>query len=305
MESIEKSETLLAKWLSGEISQEELEALEKTEDYNLFSRIAEESQDFERPKLDSDKVYLSILKDLEERKKNKTKVKSLFNKRIIAVAASLTLLISMFYINFKEDEFTTGYGENESVILPDNSEVILNSKSSITYSKRSWKTNRTLKLSGEAFFKVQKGSTFTVETTEGVITVLGTQFNVLENDDFLEVTCYEGKVSVSYNGGIAVLTKGKIYTKLKDSVITRNEKIKNEPSWMVGESTFVSTPLEIVLESIENQYNIKFVGEIKEKSKLFTGSFVHSDLNLALDAVLIPMNINYVIKKNNTIVLSQ
>ncbi|CAM1345146.1 FecR family protein [Tenacibaculum amylolyticum] len=305
MESIEKSETLLAKWLSGEISQEELKALENTEDYHLFNRIAEESESFERPKLDSDKVYLNILKELEKRKKNTTKVRSLFNKRIIAVAASLALLISMLYLNFKEDEFITGYGERASIVLPDNSEVILNSKSSIVYNKRKWKTNRTLKLSGEAFFKVQKGSTFTVETNEGIITVLGTQFNVLENDNFLEVTCYEGKVSVDFNGEIVILTRGKVFTKLKNEIRTRTEKTKNESSWVVGESTFVSTPLEIVLKSLENQYNMKFIGDIKEQNKLFTGSFVHSDLNLALDAVLIPMNISYVIKKNNTIVLSR
>jgi len=56
--------------------------------------------------------------------------------------------------------------------------VVLNSKSTISFNKTDWKNNRQLTLDGEAYFKVEKGSTFTVNTNNGSVTVLGTQFNV-------------------------------------------------------------------------------------------------------------------------------
>ncbi|WP_272150675.1 FecR family protein [Tenacibaculum aiptasiae] len=304
MDPIEKSDTLLAKWLSGEISQKELAAFEKTEDFHLFKRISEESQNFERPVLNKEDVYLKILEDIERKKaSNKTTVRRLFPKKILAVAASLALLISFFYFNFQNVESSTGYGEQLEINLPDNSTVILNAQSTIVYNKKDWSTNRLLKLEGEAFFKVQKGSTFTVETNEGNITVLGTQFNVLEDTDFLKVECYEGKVKVESEGEVIFLTKGKTFTKLKSDIKTGDKKVTENPNWINGESSFTSVPLKIVLKSLENQYNIKFKGNtVKTNDKLFTGSFIHSDLSLALDAVFIPMNIDYIISNQSNII---
>ena len=75
--------------------------------------------------------------------------------------------------------------------------MLLNSKSTITFNKHNWDTNRTLELNGEAFFDVEKGNTFTVKTSQGNVSVLGTEFNVNASVDFFRVSCYEGKVKVS------------------------------------------------------------------------------------------------------------
>lgn len=307
MDPIEKSDTLLAKWLSGEMSQKELAAFEKTKDFNLFQRISKESQDFERPLLNKEEVYLKILENIAHKKDSKkTTVRPLFSKKLFAVAASLALLISFFYFNFQNVESSTSYGEHLEINLPDNSSVILNSQSTITYNKKDWNTSRLLKLEGEAFFKVEKGSTFTVETKEGTITVLGTQFNILEDTNFLKVECYEGKVKVESGDEIVFLTKGKTFTKLKNEIKTGDKKIKETPNWIQGESVFTSVPLKVVLKSLENQYNVKFKGgNTKTNTKLFTGSFIHSNLKLALEAVFTPMNIDYVIANNNIIELTQ
>ena len=257
MDPIEKSDTLLAQWLSGEMSQKELDAFEKTQDFNLFKRISEESQGFERPLLNKEEVYLKILENIEQKKDTKkTIVRPLFSKKLFAVAASLALLISFFYFNFQNVESSTSYGELLEISLPDNSSVILNAQSTITYNKKDWNTNRVLKLEGEAFFKVEKGSTFTVETNEGTITVLGTQFNILEDANFLKVECYEGKVKVESGDEIVFLTKGKTFTKLKNEIKTGDKKIKENPNWIQGESVFTSVPLKVVLKSLENQYNV-------------------------------------------------
>jgi ferric-dicitrate binding protein FerR (iron transport regulator) len=303
MMDVEKSDILLSKWLSGEMSKEELENFKKSKDFKLFNRIANESIGFERPILNKEEAYLNILSAIENIKSSKkTKTIFLFNKKLFAVAASIVLIFSVFYFNLKNTDISTSYSEHLTIKLPDNSEVILNSKSAISYNKKEWENNRILKLEGEAFFKVKKGSTFVVQSKEGIVTVLGTQFNVLENENFLEVECYEGKVKVETNDEVVILTNGKKFTKFKKNGTVKSTVKKEQPGWIEKESVFESTPLKVVLKSLENQYDIKFIRKSIDVNKLFTGSFEHQNLTLALETVLIPMGIEYIIdEKNKTI----
>ena len=77
--------------------------------------------------------------------------------------------------------------------------------------KRNGQTKRDLTLEGEAYFKVQKGQTFSVNTTDGVVKVLGTHFNVKQRNNYFEVNCYEGLVSVTYNNETVKLPPGKTF----------------------------------------------------------------------------------------------
>jgi Fe2+-dicitrate sensor, membrane component len=65
--------------------------------------------------------------------------------------------------------------------------VNLNSSSQLSYSKNKWDSKREVTLNGEAFFKVSKGSTFDVITLNGKVSVLGTQFNVKQRENYFEV----------------------------------------------------------------------------------------------------------------------
>jgi ferric-dicitrate binding protein FerR (iron transport regulator) len=292
MAHFEQSETILAKWLANNITAQELEAFKKTKDYELFSKIAFESEGFSRAQINKSEVYNSILQKIETKKN--AKIKPLFPKWVTAVAASIVLLISLVYFLPTNTTSTSGFGEQLAIMLPDSSEVILNSKTKLSYNKNNWNKNRTLNLEGEAYFKVTKGSTFTVETSEGQIAVLGTQFSVLQDNGFLLVKCFEGKVKVESHGNIVYLTQGKVY-KYFNGTDYNEEKIiaQTKPSWINGESTFKSVPLKVVFKSLEKQYNITIKNDKIDDSKLFTGSFVHSNISQALEAVMLPMQIKY------------
>ncbi len=308
MEHLEQSETFLAKWLANDIPEEALKAFEQTEDYELFSKIAMESKGFTREHLDKEAVYTSILDALNDHKKEATKVRPLFPKWLAAAAASVVLFITAFYLFNGNTTESSGFGEQLAVVLPDNSEVTLNAKSQLTYNKKDWDNNRRLTLEGEAYFKVAKGSTFTVATSEGNVSVLGTQFNVLQDKDFLEVTCFEGQIKVESHGNVVFLTAGKIFKSHKGKVIPENEGTdSSRPDWTSGESVFKSIPLQVVLNSLKKQYDVKIKSNIHDANKLFTGSFAHSNLEQALEAVLLPMNITYSFSENgdNTILLEQ
>ena len=168
-----------------------------------------------------------------------------------SVAASILVLLGIFYFLNQPEKYVSGIGEQLAIILPDNSKVILNANSTLSFNKNNWNENRNLNLNGEAYFKVEKGSDFVVETKEGKVTVLGTQFNVKTDTDFFEVICYEGKVKAETNTLNTILIKGDAFRKMKGSLPEKWMISAVEPSWKKGESSFKSVPLEYVIKALK------------------------------------------------------
>ena len=75
------------------------------------------------------------------------------------------------------------------------------------------------------------------------------------------------------------------------------------PTWIYGESTFKSRPLHHVIKALEDQYNIEFDSESIDDSEIFTGSFPHDSLNIALKTVFQTLNISYNEKEKRNIKL--
>ncbi len=87
----------------------------------------------------------------------------------------------------------------QTITLADNTIISLNSHSNLAYNTRYGKTNRRIKLSGEAFFDVKRDSLlpFIVHAGPAEIRVLGTKFNVKEEGEEVVVDVEEGTVAVS------------------------------------------------------------------------------------------------------------
>jgi len=95
----------------------------------------------------------------------------------------------------------TPYGQTESVLLPDGSQVVLNANSTLSYPEEWAKgADRQVWLKGEAHFTVQPQpatrAKFTVITDDLSIHVLGTVFNVYSRQQGTEVTLEKGKVTL-------------------------------------------------------------------------------------------------------------
>ena len=67
-----------------------------------------------------------------------------------------------------------------------------------------------------------KGRKFTVNTTQGQVMVLGTQFNVENRGNFFEVSCYEGLVQVMFKDQTIKLPAGSSFL-VMDGNITHTE----------------------------------------------------------------------------------
>ena len=189
------------------------------------------------------------------------------------------------------------------VKLPDNSEVILNAKSILSYDENNWENNRNLNLDGEAFFKVEKGNKFTVNTDIGEVSVLGTQFNINTKASIFDVICYEGKVSVKTKNQQRILTQGQAFKALENGNF-EDFFIKNSvPSWTENETSFYNSPLKKVIKSLEDQYQISIDDSAVDTSQRITGSFINNDLEIALQTVFVPLKINPTFKDSKTVVL--
>lgn len=299
-------DTFLARWVNNDLTQDELSEFKKSEDYDLYKKIIEKSSELSVQNFDQDKLLHKVKAKLATNNQAKSKVVNLRKRIMYAVAASVAVLLGVFYfLNTGDTNYSTGFGEQMAVLLPDNSELTLNSKSTVSFNKKNWKNDRKVQLKGEGYFKVEKGQTFTVNTKQGEVKVLGTQFNVVNNASYFEVTCYEGKVNVTTSKDDIILTKGMGYRLMNSSKSEQwNFDFSRSNSWMTGESSFESTPLSEVIKSIENQYDIqvKNTGKI-DLTQRFTGSFTHNNLQVALKTVFVPMKIDITFTNEKTISL--
>jgi ferric-dicitrate binding protein FerR (iron transport regulator) len=291
-----KNEKEIIKWLNGELSSQEIEDLKKSEGFVTLEKIAYYASHLESPKIDA-QAALAAFKT-KSLSKQETKVRTLNFKAFFKAAAVLAILLTSSYFLFLNNiqSYETGIAQTKMFRLPDNSEVLLNAASKITFNEKKWKNNRDLTLDGEAYFQVQKGETFSVQTADGVVKVLGTHFNIKQRHNYYEVSCYEGLVSVTYNNEIVKLPPGKTFRVVNKQIEAVDDSAAENPSWMQQESSFTGIPLDQVIAELERQYDIKIKADDVDTSKLFTGSFTHNNQKIALEAVTIPLKLSYKIE---------
>lgn len=212
----------------------------------------------------------------------------------LAAAAALALMVWFNTVTYSDKVFAMA-GEKKEITLPEESTVTLNAGSVLGYKSKSFQENRIIHLDGEAFFNVKPGSTFSVKTDYGTITVLGTSFNIISWPGRFEVTCYTGKVKVeAKKQNELIITPGERSIQdqqslqLNKTVFTASA---NTPEWMAGKFTFENQPLSIVVAELERQYNIKVNLNPELKSMNYTGLFESGDLEKALSLITWPLHL--------------
>ncbi|MHA7058719.1 FecR family protein [Aquimarina sp. M1] len=290
----------LGRWLADDISKEEKQEFENSKDYLAYKDILQGVEKFERPVFDIDKGF-------ENQKEYNKAYRTILKSKVIkprfwlyAAAAVVVILFGLRTVFFTTIEVRTEMAETKTWTLPEKSVVTLNSDSSIEYDKKSFTKNRIIYLNGEAFFDVEKGSNFTVKTKNGNVTVLGTEFNVYSRNKYIEVQCFEGKIQVRNTKETVVLTSGEAIKSNTEGSIDSKEVKGFRPSWMQGKSTFSQVTLQQLIQELERQYDIHITTNEVDVNRLFSGFFVHNDLENALKTCFEPMNISYTIntKKN-------
>ena len=322
-----KESDIFIRYLASETTEPESKSVE-----SWIAESAENREYFEQVKTlwnnSADKTLLdkkyftenalkNVLHDIQKKDKPaKPLVRVLL--RVAAVASILIVLAgggSYFIYKFNHAEkIVETTGNVTKISFPDNSVVWLNRNSKIIYSKN-YRRNRHVKLSGEGYFEVQHDSIhpFVVETSNSLITVVGTKFNVCawSRDTATVVVVTSGKVRVTgLNEPEAehsiLLLPGDKGVNERDSEKPKKE-LSDDPnylSWKTHDFTFNNTNIKDIVRLVNEIYNtnIRIENESVDNCNL-TGKYSCHSLDDMLDMLRIVLNIT-VERKGDEIIIN-
>jgi transmembrane sensor len=143
-----------------------------------------------------------------------------------------------------KSEISTRYGSRTKLLLPDSTQVWLNSGSKLSYDKTYGNGTREVSLSGEAYFDVVKNPAhpFIIHTGSINIKVLGTAFNVksFPNEKNTETSLIRGSIEVTFKNR----PSEKIILKPNEKLVTANEELVKDSTQqkLLAEKTALQPP---------------------------------------------------------------
>ena len=207
----------------------------------------------------------------------------------VVVGLALVIALPIAYDSLTTETVLTEVTDFQTIRLADGSTISLNAGSRIKYRKDFNTDHRTLTLSGEAYFNVQKGAIpFVINTDHGQVTVLGTSFNVRAREDGFEVGVNEGVVKVSNETKSVLLTVGEmIDVDLNaNSLDKQTVSYGNYPDWMHEKLVCERTPLSEVCGEIERTFGVSFKFSNQSLADItVTGVIDAKDLNIVLSTI--------------------
>jgi len=212
---------------------------------------------------------------------------------------------------------TNPRGVRSKVILPDSSVVYLGAGSSITFPEQFAAQQRTMTLTGEAFFEITKNPKrpFVIHTGQMQTTVLGTSFKITAfTGTPLSVEVATGKVRVSREKSIketnelAVLLPGEAVTwdGKSQNAISGHTDIFAIKKWVTGEISFKNRSLLQIAAELENWYNvdISFTKTAKAQKRLSLSVDGTAPLANALDIICNTAHLNYHFSGKQQVIIS-
>jgi ferric-dicitrate binding protein FerR (iron transport regulator) len=306
------NDDLIAKYLGGEANPEEAEAildwLEEGENQAYFERI-QATWDIALPSkatvpFNKNAAWESVQQNLGPVSRESS------NRLWFKIAAGLIVGLSASIVGYFLSRQTTVPSQisvvtkkdTKNLRLPDNSTVVINRHSTISYPEGFGKKNREVHFSGEGFFSVERNESvpFIIHTTVGDIKVVGTEFNVSQAGNALEVNVEEGKVLVYTSTDSAYLESGqsaRMHSGEPISII--NSIDANQWGYASRRFVFEDVPLSEVFERIEKAYPYSIeVSDENIKNCRLTTTFDHKSVREMLN--LIGDALDFTIQENDS-----
>ena len=241
-----------------------------------------------------------------------------FLRIAVSVAASILVCLASWYtyvyIQWGTIQTISTLAEIRDITLPDQSVVTLNRYSTLSFPSRFRGAKREVRLTGEAYFDVEKDTRhpFIVKAESVNVQVLGTQFNVeaYPEDPEIKTTLIEGSVAVSIpeeNRRIVLSpNESAIYNRLQKSLQHEiNPKSSNDIVWRNGHFLFDYLPLQEITRQLSHAFNVKIeITDPELRSYHIRANFTNGEsLEEMLELLKGAGNFNYTIT-NNTIIIS-
>lgn len=160
---------------------------------------------------------------------------------------------------------STPRGGEYQVILPDGTKVWLNAASSLRFPTAFTDKDRTVLLTGEAYFEVAPGKDkpFIVQAGETRTRVLGTHFDVMayQDEKAIRTTLLEGAVKMEKDQTGSLLEPGDqgVFEPGSDRLTTKKVNVEATVAWKDGYYYFDRTKMEDVMRQISRWYDVDIV----------------------------------------------
>lgn len=234
---------------------------------------------------------------------------------IAGIAALLCLVFgSIHYYHYMDEQNTTyslantSYGEKRHLTLPDGTQIVLNSCSSLRYPNRFSGKERKVELDGEAYFRVARNEAmpFIITTGNFNVRVLGTHFDVKSypKDEIVSVNVESGKVQVDLPEAMMRLTaREQVLINTLSGEYTKKKEEREVAVWIKGGLRFSSTPIRDVARELERVYNCRITfAPDDEFTNLISGEHDNKSLESVLQSIEYVSGVKHK-KEGNEIVL--
>ncbi len=242
--------------------------------------------------------------------------------RIAGIAAALLITFSLYFLWSSREKGTAAAdfvsisaakNQKQQIVLPDGSKVWLNSGAELKYPKVFKGKTRPVYLSGEGYFDIRHDASkpFLIHTSNVLTTVLGTAFNIKEDQKLqtIEVTVTRGKVSVAQKGKmLAILTPNR---QLSLNLLTGKptEKIVNAKgvvAWQHADLVFDDITLADAALQLEQHFQVKITfSNERLKGCRFSGSALQGEqLEKILNAMTAFNNASFHTRADGAIVIT-
>jgi len=234
----------------------------------------------------------------------------------IRVAAALVIFAGLlFWFNRRNQAAETitissAFGEIKKVMLPDSSEVTLNSGSSISF-RNTWAAEaaREVSITGEAYFDVRHLNRdtaqisaydrFVVHCSDIDIEVLGTTFNVNARHGTTNVALLTGKIRIEHStkkdaSKALTLMPGE-YAEYRGRDLLKTKKLEKPKQvirWIDNEIAFTDATLKEIVARLRDNfgYNVEITDRSLEQLKI-EGDISVSNVTDLLDVITTTLNV--------------
>lgn len=187
-----------------------------------------------------------------------------FNWKLMSIAATISFIGILFVLSIPIS-VDVPHGETAVVDLPDGTKITLNSGSELIYSRFYDYLGRNVTLTGEGYFNVYSdlNDPFTVTTTNSVVKVLGTEFNLTDwgvhSGTKAKITVTEGSVEFTEISE----SRSLVLKQNESAIITETSEITSTTAdldkmiaWLSNNIAFQNENLNEAFNRLERRFDI-------------------------------------------------
>ncbi len=249
-----------------------------------------------------DMAWQKVQQKISPKNASKGRMIRMNQRWLMAASFALLLGIGIFLFNRNTtpvEEMLTAKvtTKTENLQLQDGSKIIIRN-GSLSYPKVFKGQQRKVILnSGRAFFDIasDKAKPFIITTGNTSVTVVGTEFEIITENETTQVMVKEGKVRFNTPKGEIFLTAGMgaRYSKKTNELENMQPEDNNSFSYVSGQLNFANQTLKQVLLDLNEYYQdntIELDNEMLENCRI-TASFDHDKLETVLAVIAVTLNL--------------